>query len=353
MATITIQQEELQVRVAQVFCSVGFSELDAEQAADVLIAADLRGVDSHGVARLPGYIRLVEAGRINPIPQFTWHGGMKAAQTLDADDGVGLVSGPFAMRRAIEIASEYGVAAVGVRGSNHFGIAGYHAALASQAGLVGLAMTNASPLVVPFGGRTRMLGTNPIGVAFPRNGADDLVIDLATSAAANGKLEIAARHGKRLPKGWAIDAEGKDSDDPKVLQARGALLPLGSDEERGAHKGYALGAIVDLFSGVLTGANFGPFVPPFVAFLNLGQSVGKGIGHFFLAIHPEAFGEPSAYNIAIETWVKSFRSSAPINPEYPVLVPGDPELWLVAERTKNGIPLEESVYESLLLLEGK
>jgi LDH2 family malate/lactate/ureidoglycolate dehydrogenase len=352
MPAILINHQELKRRVSQVFVSVGFPELHAQQAADVLVCADLRGVDSHGVARLPGYVRLVEAGRINPIPQFTWHGVMKAAQTLDADDGVGLVSGPFAMRKAIEIAKDYGVAAVGVRGSNHFGIAGYHARLASEAGLIGIAMTNASPLVVPFGGRERMLGTNPIAAAFPRQGQEDIVIDLSTSAAANGKLEIAARQGKRLPKGWAIDAEGAVSDDPKILQTGGALLPLGGDEDGGAHKGYALGAMVDLLSGVMTGANFGPFVPPFVAFLNPGKAVGKGIGHFFLAIHPEAFGPLDAYNEAIETWVSTFRSSKPVNEVTPVLVPGDPEMALTKERLEKGIPLEEQVYEGLLLLEG-
>ena len=345
-----ISAAELGARMTAVFKASGFDHSDAEQCTKVLLAADLRGIASHGVARLPGYVRLIEAGRINPHPRLVFSGKFKAAKNLDADAAIGLVSGPRAMQEAIAIAADYGAAAVAVHNSNHFGIAGYHASLAAEQGMIGMAFTNASPLVVPFGGKERLLGTNPIGAAFPTSG-EPVVIDLATSAAANGKLEIAARAQKPIPPGWAQDRDGEPTTDPGILQHGGALLPLGSTAELGAHKGYALGALVDLLSGVLSGANFGPWVPPFVSFLEPKAGVGKGLGHFFLAIHPEAFLERADYERSIELWLNRFRDSAPAEGTERVLVPGDPERSMERSQRKHGIELTQEVIDGLRKVE--
>jgi len=345
-----IKADRLHQFVTAVFVSVGFPEHKAKLSADVLIEADLRGIQSHGVARLAGYLRLIDAGRLNPKASFTVHHSKPAIANANAGGGSGLVAAPMAMRIAIEKAELYGVGFCGVSNSNHFGIGAYHAMLAAKQHFIGFASTNASPLVAPFGGKERMLGTNPLAFAFPRKNHPPIVIDMATSAAANGKLEIAERAGKPIPKGWLLNKDGQDSEQPADLKAGGTLLPLGSFSSTGAHKGYALGALVDLLTGVLTGANWGPFVPPFVAFLQPTQAVGEGIGHMIGAIDPAAFQPIDSYFDRIEEWVDCFHNSSPIDADSPVLIPGDPEAALHAHHIETGIPIEPTVWAQLAQL---
>lgn len=200
----TISSQALRAWVEGVFLRLSFSEVDAKLAADVLMLADLRGIDSHGVARLSGYVRLIEAGRINPTPNMQFTQRKKATGHLDADGAIGLVSAPFAMQKAIEMTHECGSGWVGISNSNHFGIAAYHAMMALEHNYIGFSTTNASPLVAPAGGAERMLGTNPICVAIPAGEEPPFVLDMATAAAANGKLEIAERVNKPIPQGWAL-----------------------------------------------------------------------------------------------------------------------------------------------------
>ena len=342
-----IMPEVLRAFIQDVFAVLGFDEEGATKSSQVLLAADLRAIDSHGIARLPGYVRLVEAGRLNPNAKFALTSDRLAAANVDAGGGSGLLSAPYAMRIAIKKAKQAGTAFVSVHNSNHFGIAGYHALLAAEAGMIGFASTNASPLVTPYGGRQRMLGTNPICFAFPRRNAPGIVVDLATSAAANGKLEIAEREGKPLPSGWLVDGEGKDVQSPQALKTGGMLLPLGSTTDLGAHKGYALGAAMDLLCGVLSGANWGPFVPPFVAFLQPGKAVGKGIGHMLGAIDPSAFQDIDAYYDSMEDWVACFKTTLVADGFTEVLVPGEPETRAEAERKIHGIALQPATMEEL------
>ncbi len=248
-----------------VFRSIGCPEADATTATEALLAADLRGIDSHGVARLIGYVRLWEAGRINPTPRVGVVYETPSTAVVDGDGGLGLVVAPKAMQVALEKARIAGTGWVSVKNSNHFGIAGYHAMKALAHDMIGIAMTNASPLVAPTHSLDRLLGTNPIAVAIPAGEQPDFVADFATTTAANGKLEILQRKQQPAPAGWIQDAQGQSSTNPNELKDGGALLPLGG--ETGSHKGYCLGSIVDIFSAVLSGANYGPWVPPFVAFL--------------------------------------------------------------------------------------
>ncbi|MDB5112197.1 MAG: Ldh family oxidoreductase, partial [Mucilaginibacter sp.] len=273
-----------------IFLSMGCSDEHATLAADVLLKADLRGIDSHGVARLTGYVRLWEKQRINPTPNIQIVHETPTTATVDGDAGLGLVVAPYAMKIAIQKAAQYGSGWVAIRNSNHFGIAGYHTLMAVEKDMIGYAMTNASPLVAPTFSNERMLGTNPMCYAFPAGNYPPVIVDMATSAAANGKLEIAQRSGKQVPEGWIQDKEGHYTTDPHALKNGGSLLPLGSDREHGSHKGFGLSAVVDILSGVLSGANYGPWVPPFVAFLEPSANpVGEGIGHFVGAMRVDGF----------------------------------------------------------------
>lgn len=320
----------------------------AEQATDVLLAADLRGIDSHGVARLSSYIRLWENDRINPTPEIAVVHETPSTALLDGDRGLGLVVGPAAMRIAIEKAAAVGTGWVAVKNSNHYGIAGYHAMLPLEHDMIGLTMSNASPLVVPTFSKERLLGTNPIAVAFPTEEEAPFVADFATTTAAYGKLELLQRSNAKAPPGWLQDVDGNSSQDPHAISDGGGLLPLGSDREHGSHKGYCLGAMVDIFSAVLSGANYGPWVPPYVTFLeNKNELVGDGIGHFFGALRIDAFRPADEFKSHLDKWIRRFRSAKPIKGQDSVLIPGDPERETEKHRRMNGIPLFDTVVTDL------
>ena len=334
-----------------IFQKIGCNKADAELATKVLLSADLRGVDSHGVARLGGYVRLWEVKRVNTTPAIKIIHETPSTAVVDGDSGLGLVVAPYAMQVAIDKAKNVGTGWVAVQNSNHFGIAGFHAMMALEHDMIGIAFTNASPLVAPTFSVERLLGTNPICVVIPAGDEPPFVADLATTTAANGKLEILQRKGGVAPLGWIQTKEGNPSTDPHELKGGGALLPLGGDREHGSHKGYALGAIVDIFSAVLSGANYGPWVPPFPAYVPMpDEQPGKGIGHFFGAMRIDAFRKAEEFKLHMDKWIKRFRNAKTVAGEERVLIPGDPERKMEAERMKNGIPLLKPVVEDLKYL---
>lgn len=331
-----------------VFLKMDCPPSHAKQAALALLSADLRGIDSHGIARLSGYVRLWEAGRVNANPRIQIIHETPSTAVMDGDSGLGLVVAQEAMRVAIAKAKAVGTGWVSVQHSNHFGIAGYHAMLALEEEMIGIAMTNASPLVAPTFSIDKMLGTNPIAVAAPAGKEPAFVADLATTTAANGKLEILQRKNQPTPQGWVQDKEGNTSTDAHILKQGGALLPLGGDREHGSHKGYALGAIVDLFSALLSGANYAPWVPPFPAYVPMpAQQPGKGIGHFLGAMRIDAFRSVEAYKRDMDHWIQGFRNAKPVEGQEKVLVPGDPEREAAIHRSKEGIPLLDLVVKDL------
>lgn len=337
-----------------VFQKIGCSHEHADTATKSLLSADLRGIDSHGVARLSGYIRLWEAKRINATPDIKVIYETPSTAVVDGDSGLGLVIAPFAMQIAIEKAKQVGTGWVSVQNSNHFGIAAHHAMMALQYDMMGIAMTNASPLVAPTFSIDKMLGTNPICVVAPAGNEPPFVADLATTTAANGKLEILQRKNLQTPDGWVQDKEGNPSNDPHALKTGGALLPLGGDKEHGSHKGYALGAIVDIFSALLSGANYAPWVPPFPAYVPMpAQQPGKGIGHFLGAMRVDAFRPADEFKKSMDHWIQGFRNAKTIAGEDKVLVPGDPEREMEIIRMKNGIPLLDVVADDLKQLATK
>lgn len=348
MTEPTYSFETLKAFSLSAFKKIGCSDEHAKLATEVLLSADLRGIDSHGLARLSGYIRLWEAKRINATPNIKIIHESPSTAVVDGDGGLGLVVAPHAMNIAIEKAKQCGTGWVSVQHSNHFGIAGYHAMMALEHDMIGIAMTNASPLVAPTFSVERLLGTNPIAVAIPANKQPAFVADMATTTAANGKLEILQRKNKEAPEGWIQDKNGKTSINPHELKDGGALLPLGSDFEHGSHKGYGLGSIVDIFSAVLSGANYGPWAPPFVSFLAPpADPVGKGIGHFFGAMRVDAFRPKEEFKNHMDNWINRFRSAKPVEGQPRVLIPGDPEREMYAIRLTEGIPLNAKVVEDL------
>ncbi|HTL09237.1 MAG TPA: Ldh family oxidoreductase [Chitinophagaceae bacterium] len=348
MAEETIPYIQLLSFTENIFTKIGCSAKDAAVAAKALVAADLRGIDSHGVARLSGYVRLWEAKRVNAQPLITIVHETPSTAVVDGDAGLGLVVAPFAMQTAIDKAAKVGTGWVSVSNSNHFGIAGYHAMMALEHDMIGIAMTNASALVAPTFSIERMLGTNPICVAIPAGTEPAFVADLATTTAANGKLEILQRKNQAAPTGWIQDEQGQPSTNPHELKAGGALLPLGGDREHGSHKGYALGAVVDIFSAVLSGANYGPWVPPFPAYVPMPENQpGKGIGHFFGAMRIDAFRPAADFKMHMDQWIQRFRTATPAKGQQQVLIPGDPEREATSTRLQQGIPLLHAVVENL------
>jgi len=332
----------------QIFQKIGCSALDAGTATKALLSADLRGIDSHGIARLSGYVRLWEAKRVNAIPDIKIIHQTPSTAVVDGDKGLGLVVAPFAMKIAIDKAKQAGTGWVSVQNSNHFGIAAHHAMMALDHEMIGIAMTNASSTVAPTFSVDKMLGTNPICVVAPAGDEPPFVADLATTTAANGKLENLQRKNLAAPVGWVQDANGNESTDANELKKGGALLPLGGDREHGSHKGYALGAVVDIFSAVLSGANYAPWVPPFPAYLPMpAEQPGKGIGHFFGAMRIDAFRPPGDFKKHMDKWIRGFRSAKTIKGYERVLIPGDPEREMEEKFRREGLPLLDIVVKDL------
>jgi L-2-hydroxycarboxylate dehydrogenase (NAD+) len=340
--------ERLSEFCARVFVHFGVSKTEAAQAAEVLAAADLRGIDSHGVARLHSYFDLLSEGLINPKPKIKVVRSTLSTATVDGDNGLGLVVGPQANQIAMDMAEKAGSGWVSIRNTNHYGIAGYYVLKALERDLIGWAMTNSTKMVAPLWGAERMLGTNPIAIAFPGKEEPPIVLDMATCAAAYGKVEMARRRGEPIPEGWAIDNRGRVTKNPDDIIAGGALLPLGSDRERGGHKGYGLAIMVDVLSSVLSGANWGPFTPPFALRQEIPKrSVGKGIGHFFGAMRIDGFIEADEFKRQVDDYIRTFRATKPAPGTKGPLIPGDPEREAEKTRRKNGVPLILPVIEEL------
>jgi L-2-hydroxycarboxylate dehydrogenase (NAD+) len=336
----------------RVFRFFNVSHDDALLATDVLAYSDEHGIDSHGIARLKTYYDLLKLRRINPQPEIKIIREKGSVATVDGDNGLGLVVGPKSMRIAMAKAGEHGSGWVSVCNTNHYGAAGYYPVMALKEDLIGLSMTNTTKGVTPFSGAEKMLGTNPIAIAFPAMEEPPVVIDFASSTVAYGKIEIAKRKGLKVPNGWCIDKEGKPTNDPQDMMGGGALLPLGGYHEGSGHKGYCLASMVDILSAVLSGANWGPFAIPFAITVTASdKQVGKGIGHFFGAIDIEGFRDKSEFKKEIDAWCRTMRSTKPLEGENEVMIPGDPERRAYYKRMKEGIPVNVEVYDSLKIIE--
>ena len=332
----------LSAQLRAVFNAWGMSEPAAEASTRLMIAADLRGIDSHGTMMLVLYDELRREGRLEMKPEVKIVRESPVTALIDGGGGLGHYPADVAVKLAIKKAEQSGLAAVGVRNSNHYGAAGVYAMQAAERGLIGLAMTNVWNLaIVPTRGTQAMFGTNPIAFAAPAGKNPAFCLDMATSTVAIGKLKLAALHDKPLPEGWALDKSGRATQDADAALAARKLTPLGGTPELSSHKGYGLAAMVEILSGMLTGAWYAPTREarhPGAKHFN--------VGHFFLALDPKAFrGE--GFGEDMDDMIDALRASLPLDPAQPVRVHGDPERAAMAEREKNGIPVPEALAQKI------
>ena len=337
-----------------VFLKMGCSKHDSGIIADVFLAAELRDQASHGMIRIKDYYELWKAGRINVKPAVKIVHESPSTAVVDGDNAVGMIAARKSMEIAIEKAKKAGTGWVATRNSNHFGIAGYYSMMALNHDMIGICLTNANPLVAPTFSISRMMGTNPIAVAIPALKQPAFVADFASTPIARGKLAVAEKKGEKVAFGLVQDKTGKPSDDPAILKSGGSMLTLGGDRLHGSHKGYCLSSIVDIFSAVFSGANFGPFVPPSVAYLPLlDKKVGEGTGHFFGAMSIDAFQPADEFKAKMDKWIETFRSAKPAEGQERVLIPGDPEREAEERIMKEGIKLVPAIKEDLIKVAGE
>ncbi len=328
---------------------VGVSESDAGVVADVLVEADLRGVESHGVARLESYyVSRIRAGQLDPRPSITVARETPTSILLDAGNGLGHPAGKRAMEAVIEKAKHGGTAFGAVRNSNHFGIAGYYAMLALPSDLIGICSTNSVRYGAPTYGKSIMLGTNPWAYAIPAAQEPPFVLDFATTTVPRGKLEVYQRKEKALGKGWAIDANGVETLDAKAALG-GALLPLGGfGVDNGGHKGYGLGLLVDIMCGVLSGGAFGDDLP----LPSSGPQPGK-ISHFFGAIDPRGFRDTEAFKRDMDAELRAFKNSPKIPGQDRIYVAGEIEYEKTIANRRDGVPVHVKIWSGLEKLAGE
>ncbi|CAN5535469.1 Ldh family oxidoreductase [soil metagenome] len=321
-----------------VFRAFGLLPEEAAAATTTLLSADWRGIESHGVARIPYYAVGFREKRIAADVPLSVIRESPVSVTFDGHNGSGLVQGPRAMARCVEKAAETGICMATVRSSNHFGIAGHYAMMASQAGLIGMAMTNSGSLTAPTFGAKPMLGSNPIAVAVPTGiDTEPIVLDMSTSTVALGKVEIAQRARKPIPNGWAIDRDGYPTNDPFEV---GAIMPLGGDRETSGHKGYGLGLIVDILCGPLGGGNWSWAITD-----GIRGDEPAGTSHFFAAWRIDAFRDPDEFYADLQTMMADLRATpvAPGAPTDRVLIPGEPETAQENHNRRHGLPVRLEV----------
>ena len=336
--------------IVRALLAVGLTKSDANDVANVLVAADLRGVESHGIARLDTfYVRRIEAGVVNARPSYTVLCDRPTQFALDAGNGLGHPAGIFAMRKTIEKARENGLAFATVRNSNHYGIAAYYAMMALEHDLVGLSMTNSTHLAVPTFGRQKTQGTNPIAVAIPASGHPPFVLDMATTGVTFGRLEVSERKNKPLKPGWAVDAEGRETLDPATAMTKGALLPLGGyGTDNGGHKGYGLGALVEILCGVLSGGMFGTALR-----LDERGLHGGTVGNFFAAFRIDALREADGFQRDVARELVAFETSAPVPGAERVVTAGVPERENTERYRREGVPIDPKVWDGIDAMAGR
>ena len=305
----------------------GVPEADAAIVASCLVSADLRGVDTHGLTRLPGYLDRVRRGLINASPALKPKRVTPVAAALDGQNGFGFVTGTRAMQEAIAIAREFGIGIVSVRRSTHFGMAASYVLQALDAGLIALVFSNASPAMPPWGARVPLLGTNPFAAGAPAGRHPSFLLDMSPAVAARGKIRRAERRGESIPLGYALDAAGRPTTDPKAALA-GVVLPIGG------YKGSGLAMLIDILGGVISGANFGGDVGDQYKTYDRPQDVG----HFFLAMKPDLFVPEDEYRARMDTLIERVHAAPIAEGSDDVLIPGDPERHHEEERHRTGIP---------------
>jgi len=348
---VTVRADSLGDFCARVFDKMDVPTDDAAVIADVLVAANLRGLDSHGVARLKRYVNGLRDGVMVARPKIEIVHQTPCTALVDGGGGLGPPVSVRGMKLAIEKAREMGVGFVAVRNSNHYGIAGYYSMMALREELIGISMSNASVLVVPTFGKDAVLGTNPISVAVPAGQERPFVLDMATSVVTQGKLEEYSRRDKPLPLSWATDERGVPTADAArvlknvLIRAGGGILPLGgAQEEDGGHKGYGLALLVDILCGVLAGAGYATTIYPRTP---EGKPLPANVGHFFGAIRIDAFRPLDEFKATMDDIIRRLKSSARAEGEERIYIHGEKEFEEEERRRREGIPLHPTVVATM------
>ncbi len=342
MSKIIYRAEDLKSYAVRFFEKYGVSNEDAKIAAEILISADMRGVDSHGIIRLDTYYgSRLRAGLIDPTTPLKVDRETGTTLALDAGTGLGQVAGYHAMQRCIEKARETGLSMVTVRNSNHYGIAGYYAMMALQHDMIGISFTNSQPLVAPTYGRTAILGTNPIAVAAPAGKNRPYVLDMATSIVPIGRVTVYSKAGKPIPDGWGVDSNGHITTDPDAVLKGGALLALGGSDILRGYKGYGLSLLVDIFSGVLSGASFATKVG------HPGENKPADVGHFFAAVRIDAFRDPEDFKNDMDNLLDQLKNAPKAVGQERIYIHGEKEYELYDRYKESGVPLMVEVVNGL------
>ena len=336
--------EKLLVFSSKAFQKLGVPKKDADITAEMLVACDLRGVESHGVAHLgPFYCKWIKEGKVNPTPKLNIISKTATTATLNGDNGLGFVVGHRAMTEAIEMAKKYGSGFVNVTNSTHFGATSYYSMMAMKQDMIGLAMTSTMPSVVVPGTAVPVIGTNPLAVAVPAGKKSPFVLDMATSVVAGGKVEIAKRQGKMIPEGWAVDSEGKPVTDPTKCDFRqptGGLLPLGGSPALGSFKGFGLGIFVDICTCLLAGLDF--------TLLKEREPGTNPSDFFFGAIKIDGFQPIDQFKQKMDNMIEKIESLPTLPGVQKAYVAGGFEgEVIVPDRKEKGIPLDTAVIQSL------
>jgi L-2-hydroxycarboxylate dehydrogenase (NAD+) len=318
------------------FVKGGLREKDAQVVAQDLVAANLRGLDSHGVSRIPMYLKRIRKGVVNPNPNIKIEKMTAAVSKVDGDDGMGFLAGHKAMDEAVRLAGQSGIGLVGVHNSTHYGMAAIYVMEAMKKGFISMAYTNSSPAIPPWGGRTAYLGASPFAAAVPSGNETPYVLDMAMTVIARGKIRLAATNGESIPEGLALDKDGAPTTNASKA-FEGVCLPFG-----GA-KGSALAMLMELLSGVLTGANYGGDVKS----LYFDHSEPQNVGHLFIAIKPDLFVSKTEFDKRMDDFVRRTKSLPKAQGFDEILIPGEPEERKAAERLETGIPISANVIKEL------
>jgi L-2-hydroxycarboxylate dehydrogenase (NAD+) len=333
------------------FIKIGVPKTDALICADVLMESDRRGIESHGVNRFkPIYIDRIKAGIQKPVTEVEVLRETKTTAVFDANDGMGMVASHKAMASAIEKAKTYGMGMVAVRNSTHYGIAGYYATMATKAGMIGITGTNARPSIAPTFGVENMLGTNPLTIGLPTDEEFPFVLDCATSITQRGKIEYFAKEGKPTPEGMVVGRDGlPKTDSAQILKdlvnGQAALAPLGGiGEELAGYKGYGYATVVEILSAALQAGNF---LKMLTGKDDSGKSVPYHLGHFFMAIDPEAFMGLDTFKKTSGDILRELRNSKLAPGEERIYTAGEKEYLVWLERKEKGVPLNQACKKDL------
>ncbi len=314
------------------FKSIGLNDQSTRHVVESMVSTSLRGVDSHGINLFPHYHRAIQSERIKRNPNMQFRQTAASTGTVDADHAIGHHAGAFAMERAIALARESGMSAVGVKDSTHFGAAAYFGLMAAKQDMIGFSFTNADALVKAHGAKEAFFGTNPICFCAPLDKEEPFCLDMATSTVSWNKIINLRRENGRAPEGWAYDAEGNVTTDPNVAKS---LSPVGG------YKGYGLGMMVDVLCSLLVGGLIGKdMLPMYTSPI----TARRRISHFFMVLNIEKFVAPATFKKNLQEMVDRLRALAPLDPDVPVMVAGDPEKRLERQRLTTGIPMDESKF---------